>query len=592
MIRRGLALFTLLASSSVAAQSIPATHPRLRDSFSDTWTATDAVGRALPGAGQVGAPRPDRFVGMFYFLWQDSSEKDGPFDVSKILANDPAALSKDTSPPWGPLTRFHHWGEPLFGYYLADDEWVIRKHAQMLGDAGVDVIIFDTSNKLTYKHNYMTLLRVFHQLREEGNKTPQVAFLTPFWDPKSTVTQLYNELYSRNLYEDLWFRWDSKPLILADPDKVDPVVRNFFTFRAPQPDYFQGPTRSDQWSWLEVYPQHMFKNAKGENEEMCVGVAQNAVGNRLGSMSEHGSRGRSFHAGQMDLSPNATLNGFNFAEQFERALEADPQFVFITGWNEWIAGRWPEFNQIKGNMFVDEYDPEHSRDIEPMKGGHGDNYYYQLVSFIRRYKGVRSMPAASPPRTIDIGGDFSQWNTVGPEFIDDVNDTIHRDHPGYANVGRYTNTTGRNDLVLMKVTRDAANIYFYAQTKAANSPSSDPNWMTLFINSDCDAVTGWHGYDWLVNRKMTGANQSTLEGTKTGWNWKPRSVVHFKVSGNQLMLAIPRIALGLADSDKPVRFEFKWADNFQENDNIDAFTLYGDAAPPGRFNYFYGISTR
>ena len=30
-------------------------------------------------------------------------------------------------------------------------------------------------------------------------------------------------------------------------------------------------------------------------------------------------------------------------------------------------------------MFVDQFDQEHSRDIEPMKGGHGDNYYYQMV---------------------------------------------------------------------------------------------------------------------------------------------------------------------------------------------------------------------
>ncbi len=127
------------------------------------------------------------------------------------------------------------------------------------------------------------------------------------------------------------------------------------------------------WSWLNIYPQHLFKNSKGENEEMSVGVAQNAVGDRLGSMSEPNAKGRSFHNGKQDNTPNAAASGFNFAEQFEFALKADPQFIFVTGWNEWIAGRWPEFNGIKGNMFVDEYDQEHSRDIEPMKGGHGDS---------------------------------------------------------------------------------------------------------------------------------------------------------------------------------------------------------------------------
>ncbi len=38
----------------------------------------------------------------------------------------------------GPAHAMHHWGEPYLGYYVSNDEWVIRKHAQMLSDAGVD----------------------------------------------------------------------------------------------------------------------------------------------------------------------------------------------------------------------------------------------------------------------------------------------------------------------------------------------------------------------------------------------------------------------------------------------------------------------
>ena len=42
------------------------------------------------------------------------------------------------------------FGEPLFGYYLASDEWVMRKHLQMLTDAGIDFTVFDTTNAVTY----------------------------------------------------------------------------------------------------------------------------------------------------------------------------------------------------------------------------------------------------------------------------------------------------------------------------------------------------------------------------------------------------------------------------------------------------------
>jgi len=567
------------------------------DNFSDTWAATDALGRTLPTYDHVGPPRPDRWVGIFYFLWHGAHVSGGPYDISKILRQDPDAMQKGDSPLWGPVGAPHHWGESLFGYYLGDDKWVLRKHAQMLADAGVDTLIFDTSNKLTYRQNYTALFDVLTEVRREGNRTPDVAFLTPFWDPASTVQQLYDELYSKGLYSDLWFRWEGKPLILANPAQVNPELLKFFTFRRPQPDYFQGPTEPNMWSWLEVYPQHVFRNDRDEAEQMSVGVAQNAVkdakGLRLGTLSEPGALGRSFHGGAHSTEPDAVRKGYNFAEQWERALKEDPEFVFVTGWNEWFGGRFTEFLGVKApSMFVDTFNQENSRDIEPMKGGHGDNYYYQLVSYVRRFKGARPHPAATPPKTIRIDGDFSQWSDVGPEFRDDVGDTAHRDHPGYNTVTRYVNTTGRNDFVVAKVARDAEFIYFYARTRGAITPHADPNWMMLFINADCDHATGWHGYDFVVNRRVADAGTSFIERTRKGWDWQTCAQARFRVQGNELMLAIPRAALGLAAGDAPVRFEFKWADNIQNEDSIDEFTLNGDSAPNGRFNYLYLADAR
>jgi len=562
------------------------------DNFSDTWVATDALGRRLPTHEQVGPPRPDRWVGIFYFLWHGAHVRGGPYDITKILRQDRDAMQNADSPLWGPLHAPHHWGESLFGYYLGDDRWVLRKHAQMLADAGVDTLIFDTSNKHTYRHNYTALFEVLSEVRREGNRTPDVAFLTPFWDPASTVQQLYDELYAPGLFSDLWFLWEGKPLILADPAKVAPDLLDFFTFRRPQPDYFAGPVAPDMWSWLEVHPQHVFRNARGEKEQMSVGVAQNAVkdanGLRLGTLSEPGALGRSYHGGEYSVEPDAVLWGYNFAEQWERALQEDPRFVFVTGWNEWFGGRHDEFLGVKMPvMFVDTFNQEHSRDAEPMKGGHGDNYYYQLVSGIRRFKGVRPQPAATPPATINVEGPFSQWAEVGPEFRDDIGDTAHRDHPAYNSVTRYVNATGRNDLVAAKVARDAESIYFYARTRQAITPHTDPNWMMLFINADCDPATGWQGYDVVVNRRVAGPTRTIVERTRNGWNWQPWAEASFRVEGNELMLAVPRRVLGLAEGGAAVRFEFKWADGIQSDDSVDEFTLNGDCAPNGRFNYLY-----
>lgn len=42
--------------------------------------------------------------------------------------------------------------------------------------------------------------------------------------------------------------------------------------------------------------------------------------------------------------------------------------------------RFDEFAGIKEPvMFVDQFNQENSRDVEPMRGGHWDTYYYQMV---------------------------------------------------------------------------------------------------------------------------------------------------------------------------------------------------------------------
>ena len=151
------------------------------DIASDTWVATDGLGRSLPTAAEAGLPRTNRTVAVFYFINRPTDENvQGPFDVSKILSADPDALKKPDSPLWGPMCCNHWWGEPLFGYYCSNDPFVLRKHAQMLGDAGVDVIVFDVSNGPTFDASWQEIVRVFADVRASGGHTPQIAFLCPF----------------------------------------------------------------------------------------------------------------------------------------------------------------------------------------------------------------------------------------------------------------------------------------------------------------------------------------------------------------------------------------------------------------------------
>jgi hypothetical protein len=129
----------------------------------------------LPGFEKCGPPRENKFVGIFYWIWHKHHSKRGPFDNTKIIIEGSEKMQ------WGPIRSAHHWGEPELGYYISTDPYVVRRHASMLVDAGVDVIIFDTSNPPhTFKDSYMALCKEYEKMRQQGNKTPQIAFLTPF----------------------------------------------------------------------------------------------------------------------------------------------------------------------------------------------------------------------------------------------------------------------------------------------------------------------------------------------------------------------------------------------------------------------------
>ncbi len=552
-------------------------------------TATDALNRKLPSWEEAGDVREKKYVGLFYWTWQNDMAKTSPaYDVAKILAEYPDAIDDYNHPAWPKSAPCFFWGEPLYGYYRRTDNWVLRKHAELLALAGVDVVIFDCTNgNFTWKEAYMELCKVFTQARTDGVKTPQIAFLMAFGPTqgsKEAIEEIYQDLYKPGVYKDLFFMWKSKPLIMAYPDNLSDEIKSYFTFRPGQPAYNTGPSNNQQWGWLEVYPQHGYAQRSTGYEQMPVGVAQNWNATwGLTAMNAPNTFGRSYTRQFGQITGEGAVNyGYNFQEQWERALQVDPQFVFVTGWNEWIAGRF-EMWQQQPNAFPDEFSQEKSRDIEPMKGGHGDAYYYQMAANIRRYKGVGRPEPPSQPLTVTVDGAVDEWKDVKPVYETPPGNTLHRNHPGWQGE-HFTNTTGRNDFVSTRVARDTENLYFLVETAGNMTSSSDPGWMWLFIDTDRNRATGWEGYDYMLNRVAPSGETTTVERSTDGWNWTKSGEATFKVSGKQMEIRIPRNILSLGNK---VNIEFKWADNLQEAGDIMDFYLSGDVAPAGRFNFVY-----
>ena len=589
---------------SISLLLLPGMFATAQNTNSDQWSATDALGRKVSEYPEAGDMR-NKYIAMFYWTWHQGKDDTTTTvkNITEIVRKNPEAMKDYNHPAWGKTKPgFFFWEQPLLGYYKTTDPWVLRKHAEMLADARVDVVFFDCTNgSLTWIKSYEALMKTWDQAQREGVNVPRIAFMLPFGYSAHSLTslrQLYKDVYKPGRYENLWFIWKGKPGIMAYPDNLtdseeDREIAQFFTFRPGQPDYVDGPKRDNQWGWLENYPQHGYvKNDAGGFEQVTVGVAQNASPETKGHCSAFnlpGSQGRDYSVRNgFDPRVEGYFYGWNFQEQWDRAFEIDPELVFITGWNEFIAGQWLPEHGWTGDpfSFVDQFDWKRSRDIEPNKGwgDKGDVYYLQLIDNVRKFKGMSPPDRTSPPKSIRIGKP-NQWENVTPVYNHYRGNTFHRDHAGRNNT-YYINTTGRNDIIKAKVARDHRHLYFYVECAEKLTSYRDPNWMLLFIDIDRDKSTGWNGYDYIVNHQHPTSGKVIVEkNVGDRWEWKEVGKSSYVVKDNRLEVKIDRKMLNRMD--KPLDFEFKWNDNMQENGNIMDFYVNGDTAPGGRFNFVY-----
>ena len=612
-----------------------------------TWAAYNNLGRTEPSdvtdidpqASGYPSYKDEKYVGIFYFVYRNQKVS------SRSVINNQQRMgwgnyNFDDSKDYGPENCVNFWGKPYLDYYSEKDTWVIRKHAQMLSDAGVDFIAFDVTNNEFYPTDITLLLNTFKDIRDKGGKTPQVTFMiwhsgvqdpntpgVPTYDKFNhdrAVQYLYNTFYTNSDYAELWFKWEDKPLMLANGAHVTNAgIRNYFTFRqswylwnthAQTPDdmgepwWHKGWDKSkpidpeDKWPWGVCYTDDAANPMKagthnGKNEFCSVSAATHPVSNI----------GRSYPVNQ-NIDYNSGVNsytkqparGIYFKSQFSAAMALDPQVMFFTGWNEWLMGNYKpptnlNFWYVGGvkaatHLFVDQYNHEFSRDIEPLEGDFGDNYYYYMVDFIRQFKGVEPVAVFNKKFEITIDGKFADWIKVGSAYADDRNDAIHRNFPGYATGLTLSNTTGRNDLNISKIATDGTKLYFYITTTGDDIAGyyEGENGLNLLLRTSSPAAY-WEGFNYRV--MPTSATTAKLSRCSTSGSYSWTDIdnnIQIAVSGKAMEVAVPLSELGLNLAGN-FNVDFKWVDNvdLSQSDGIQRCMRDGDSAPNGRFRYRY-----
>lgn len=536
-------------------------------------SSVDALGRVTLG----GDREESKDVGLFYFLWLGAHARGSKiYDVSWLEENDPDALWA-TDDAESPMNTYHFWGEPLYGYYHSADPWVLMRHIELFTMIGIDYLLFDATNVVTYDNVIQTLLPLLDKYQKQGWDVPKIGFMTntrTYEVVNRVYEAYYNEETATCYYPDLWYSPNGKPLILSNnlyfdaAKPEDKELLDFFQIRDTQwPNAVYQDEEAFPWmSW--TYPQ---MNHSGT---VSVSVAQHTAGKM--SLTD-GNWGRGFSTSDFLNNSDRINEGSNFQMQWDTALNAPKEGagavnnVFVTGWNEWIAIK---FTDSQGVYFVDAFNQEYSRDIEMMKGGYGDNYYLQLFNNIRAFKYTNPVKYILKEKTVEFT-DATAWTDVR-SYPDFVGDAMERNYRNYLGNEQLTDTTNRNDIASVKVTHDAMKLYFRVETAEAITPytDGDTDWMNIRFSTSKDGI----GYEYVINREYGKLSKIENGGyTNVG-------DCEILVEGNVMQIAVPHSLIGL--TGEPA-IQFKVSDNVDASDVMN-FYIQGDSAPIGRLSYTYG----
>ncbi len=339
-----------------------------------TITATPTEGNSL---GLDITDRTD-LVSICYSTWFNAILGNGTEPVTSYPTVSEILAGRQE---WGGVNNFHYWAKPAEGYYRSSDKAVIRKHMSQLYAAGVDFIILDNTfygygdenNAVWDLYTGIPVTAIcdtIMEMRAEGLGTPYVVFWISINGGEPLFRAVYDRFYNVEKWRDCFVYWHDKPFILTYGDVAD-CPADLMTVRTMRGLSGVDESKND-WSFLTINSYGRYaKGPDGQPEQVSVAVA--AQETYMSAPTAHGRKGGSY-----------------WFKQWYNAFTIRPKIVTLTWWNEWAAQRI----EVSPGVFhfTDNYNQEYSRDIEPMEGGHGDQYYRWLIEYIAAYKGGLECP--------------------------------------------------------------------------------------------------------------------------------------------------------------------------------------------------------
>ncbi len=560
--------------------------------YLELLSATDNLGRKLSVASGF---KKDKYVGLFYFLWHGQHSADKVRNVTELLRTnyddlfDPS--DENTIVPYGSWLHYH---EPLYGYYNSEDEWVMRKHIELFITIGVDFLMMDFTNACIYWKPLILLMDLLSEYHAAGWDVPRVSFYINL-KANELTRALYERIYQNDKYKDLVFYGNyEKPLIVSVPHELDAELQAYFHVRASR--WHQDQYPDTVWTYWDIT-----RDWKKYAGMMNISIAQCGTafsyvfkGPDPNRKYEAWGRGYTTVSGE-NGNVNAILRGDNVQEAWNAVFKLDPEYVFITGWNEWVVQkiniqkRFPQYHTKPFANYTDNFNVEFSRDIEMTKAagyvtdaqggfieeGYGDNYLIQLAENIRRFKGIETL-STEPMLNVSIYKAIATKN-------------IMRDCVGFYQNTHYKQPASDNFIRQVQISHDEKNLYFtITASQTIRLPNdASTNFMNLFICVEGSDQPTWSGFHYVVNRCRLSSNQTSVErfAEDNLYTFSSVGSVEYLLKENTLQFIIPRDLLQL--QARAFSVAFKVADGVCRQADILDYYVTGTNLPIGRFAYRY-----
>jgi len=411
------------------------------DAIAETEVAPiDATDTALPdpiAETLVGTDVPSPRIGMFYLVWHAppatafskiAGKGGAQLTIEDLIRDNATNKFGDVLQKWGlegEAMSFYYHSRPKLGFYCVyrarpgetgvvpdcpDIEKTLSTHASQLIAAGVDHVVIDATNltgldpggDVLQLRPIEVLFEEWAKLRAKGIKTPQIAVWHAI-PTGSTQWTGYQKIYSNPAYDGLVMhdkKSGKKVFFVVDPPdsgrfpdatilaaiqsnggKNDVITQRMWTLDKTDASI-------DRWAFMSWCHDGtaLTTNIVGMGPCAQPHTPKSALGSAIAVAP-------SFQTGygSLPFGSAGKLAGLTYKRQWETAFSVRPEYVFISGWNEFTAQPQPNpytdgFAKSSGleddpqgnRLFVDTHGVEFSRDIEPtVEGG---SYYYDLTA--------------------------------------------------------------------------------------------------------------------------------------------------------------------------------------------------------------------